>query len=100
MKADWQRYKGQLGREEIINLNKATTVQIEEKVKEWTHSIQRVGKGTIPDTKYRTLPHIKSTHTVRTLKIAYLESYREIDTRGASIDRYRELVELRRKLRD
>uniref|UniRef100_A0A2P2HYG4 RNA-directed DNA polymerase from mobile element jockey-like n=1 Tax=Hirondellea gigas TaxID=1518452 RepID=A0A2P2HYG4_9CRUS len=99
-KADWRKYSDQLGREDIINLTGATVGEIEEKTAQWTKVIQTIGKENIPVTKYRTLPHIKTTHEVRILKIAYLELYREIDREGASMDRYRELIELRRKLRD
>ena len=97
-KADWEKYQSDLQLHPIATFENANTEDIEHAVETWQTQIQNTSKDTIPNTQYKTIPHIKTTHKLRTLQITYTHIIHDIMTNGPSIQKQHNLIHIRTQL--
>ena len=99
-KADWQTYKEKLLQNPTINLRNATYTQIEEATVKWTEQIKKISDQTIPTSKYKTIPHIKTNNEIRNLQILYTAIINQINRHGTNNDIYTYLLNIRTSLQE
>ena len=97
-KADWTKYKDELTNIDIPSDPTPTLEQIDDYLTKWTDEIKRASTAAIPKIAFRIIPGIKPNHKTLTIQTQYQDLRHDIATNGPSLDRFRQLIQLRRRL--
>lgn len=97
-KADWEEYKRILEKIPITDLNNSNKETIEKQAEYITGKIQEASKATIPETKFRTIPHFHSTIETRQVQAIHDELLDRIRQTGPDRNTYRQIRILRQRL--
>ena len=96
--ANWEKYKNLLSTKPIYNQPQITNDELDTLTNSWTADIEDASGQSIPKTKFKTLPHFKTTHETRLLQTQYNALMVEIARHGTSYDRQIILNQLRQDI--
>ena len=97
--ANWNQYKTDLTNTPNINLQNATTAQIDTVLESLTNNIINTGNQHIPKLAYRIPPGAKTNNTIDSLQQQYYQIYNTIHTLGHTPTLGATLIQIRRQLR-
>ena len=72
--------------------------KIETQTQTWITQITHAANSTIPKSKYKTLPHVKTNHNTRTLQTQYNALKIDIEQHGTNYYRYTRFITLRQQI--
>lgn len=98
-KANWDNYKYDLTNTPEINLQNATTQQIDKALNTLTKNIQEASNKHIPKIRYRIPPGAKTNATIDTLQQQYNHIYNSIHSIGFTPQLGAQITNIRRHLR-
>lgn len=99
-KANWQGYKEELKRHPYTQTPLILPQEIDKALLNWTKSVKKASANNIPYTKYRSIPHFKTDHNTRMIRIQHDTLLDEIRLYGPNLNRQKRLCKLRRELSD
>ena len=99
-KANWDKYKEELEKVTINNLDNATKHNIDKLTNDITEQIQKASKIAIPQTQYRVAPHFHTTEQIKQLQREHNNLLMVINNTAPSLTLSRRLKHLRAQLRE
>lgn len=99
-KADWDLYRAALRDFEPSNLERATPEELDQELERLQTALVEADNRAVPKTTYKTLPHPVTTQTMKTIEQRYEEVVNTIQMHGPSIEKMRNLRQLKIQYRE
>ena len=97
-RADWVKYRSVLSTQPVHYESQLTCVELDRITEKWTADIIDASGKCIPKSKFKTLPHFRSSHETRLLQIQYEALTEDIRRHGTNYGTQNRLNHLRQEI--